>query len=161
MTTMLQSSPDAVARLSERQKQCLRLTFDRKTSKEIAALLGLGVGTVNTYIAEAIATLNARNRRHAAEILHDFEGEPDRPDRIQLQFTGVPNQHLPSEILDDSSGQWRSLLPIRQIRASGNDLSIFHRLLWAIGIAILCAIAFGMLAIGVRIVSDILRALLR
>ncbi|MBB5727123.1 DNA-binding CsgD family transcriptional regulator [Sphingomonas endophytica] len=148
-------------RLSERQRQCLRLIFDRKTSKEIASALGLSVGTVNTYISEAITTLGARNRRHAAELLHDFESKPTHPDKVQLHIIGVSEPPSSADSPVDSSSQYRRLLPVRQPGASGNDLSIFIRLFWPLAIAILCAIAFGMLAVGIRIVSDVLRAVLR
>ncbi|MBB6503185.1 DNA-binding CsgD family transcriptional regulator [Sphingomonas endophytica] len=153
--------PDNVRRLSERQKQCLRLIFDRKTSKEIASALGLSAGTVNTYISEAITTLGAGNRRHAAELLHNYESKASHPDKVQLHFIGVSEAASSSESPVDSSSQYRRLLPLRQSGASGNDLSIFCRLFWPLGIAILCAIAFGMLAVGIRIFSDLLCAVLR
>ncbi len=148
------------ARLSPRQKECLRLIFERKTSKEISSMLGLSVGTVNTYITESIAALEARNRRHAAEILHASENQ-SAPEKVQLHFLGVGDQTPIPEAEASNDGAWRRSLPFRQSGASGNDLSIFLRLVWPLGLAILCAVAFGMLAIGVRTVSDIARALLR
>jgi DNA-binding CsgD family transcriptional regulator len=60
--------------LTPRQVECLRLVWERRTSKEIAAELGLSKGTVDTYIFEAVGILGARNRREAAAMLFDAEG---------------------------------------------------------------------------------------
>ena len=160
------ASADAVARLSPRQKQCLRLTYQRRVTKEIAAELGLGVGTVNTYCTDAIAILGARNRRDAAEMLHAFEqagtGAPAAPGRVQLHSGGVP-QHgttgpsLPAETAID----WRSLLPLRRKGAPHNDLGLLLRLAWIPLLALAFAIGFGMLAIGLDVLSNVFRALRR
>ena len=66
-------------RLSPRQRECLRRVYLRSTSKEIATALDLGPGTVDTYITGAISTLKARNRRHAAELLHAYEETAGAP----------------------------------------------------------------------------------
>ena len=65
-----------VERLSPRQRECLRLAYQRRTTKEIARELGIRPGTVATYCSEAIAILGADNRRHAAELLHGLERAP-------------------------------------------------------------------------------------
>lgn len=57
----------AAASLSPRQRECLRLVWTRQaTSKEIAAELGISKSTVDSYIAEAVELLGARDRRDAA-----------------------------------------------------------------------------------------------
>ncbi len=149
-----------MTKLSPRQKQCLRLAFERKTSKEIAAELVLGVGTVNTYITEAISVLNARNRRHAAELLHTYEVTSRTPEKVQLQSEGVPEgpRHPPG---GEGSDGWRRFLPVRQKGAIGNDLGIFARLSWPILGGVIIATGFGMLAVGMRVLSDIFRFLLQ
>jgi DNA-binding CsgD family transcriptional regulator len=75
-------------RLSPRHRDCLRLVYERSTSKEIAGQLGIGPGTVDGYLAEAIAILGARNRREAAAMLHAHEGLSG-PCKLPPQFAGV------------------------------------------------------------------------
>ena len=154
---MERETPDAVARLSPRQKECLRIVYRRRTSKEIAAELGLSPGTVDTYCAEAVATLDARNRREAAEILHLSEsGAGDQtPSKVEPRPSGVTEAPsiLPPIGHGNSPADWRQLLPFRRKGAAHNDLPILARLGWIPGLAILAAIAFGMLASGLQVIS--------
>ena len=53
------------ARLTPRQRECLRHVYRLKTSKELALDLGLGVGTVDTYIREAVQQIFAEGGRLA------------------------------------------------------------------------------------------------
>jgi DNA-binding CsgD family transcriptional regulator len=57
-----------LAALSPRQKECLRLTAELKSSKEIGRELNMSQKTVDTHIAAAIKALGATNRRDAARI---------------------------------------------------------------------------------------------
>jgi DNA-binding CsgD family transcriptional regulator len=80
--------------LSPRQHECLRLSWERLTSKEIALRLALSPRTVDSYIAEAVEALGAADRREAARMVfgasppaaaaavadprNDYGGEPAR-----------------------------------------------------------------------------------
>jgi two-component system response regulator DesR len=57
--------------LFEREWVCLRLAGQGRTSSEIAALLGLSVGTVRNYLSEAIGKLGAGNRTQAARLARE------------------------------------------------------------------------------------------
>ncbi len=57
--------------LSERERVCLRLAGQGRTSPEIAAELGLSVGTVRNYLSEAIGKLGAGNRVEAARLARE------------------------------------------------------------------------------------------
>lgn len=57
--------------LSDRERVCLRLAGQGRTSPEIAAELGLSVGTVRNYLSEAIGKLGAGNRVEAARLARD------------------------------------------------------------------------------------------
>ncbi len=57
--------------LSERERVCLRLAGRGQTSPEIAAELGLSVGTVRNYLSEAIGKLGAGNRVEAARLARE------------------------------------------------------------------------------------------
>ncbi|MFN7400409.1 MAG: helix-turn-helix domain-containing protein [Sandaracinobacter sp.] len=63
----------ALARLTEPQRECLRLVMAGYKSKEIAHALGIGVDAVNKRIAGAKETLGAPSRFAAARQLAAFE----------------------------------------------------------------------------------------
>lgn len=63
----------AVARLTPRERECLRLT-GRMTSKDIARHLGISPHTVDERIGAAVKKLGASDRRAAARLLQDHEG---------------------------------------------------------------------------------------
>lgn len=66
-------TPERFALLTRRHRECLRGVKALKGSKEIAAELGLGKSTVDSYLAEAVRLLGARNRREAALALAEYE----------------------------------------------------------------------------------------
>jgi len=57
-----------VARLTDKQRQCMELVVMRKSSKEIARELGIAKPTVDQRIASARQILDARDRNEAALI---------------------------------------------------------------------------------------------
>ncbi len=65
----------ALSRLTEPQRECLRLVMAGYKSKEIAHALGIGVDAVNKRIAGAKETLGAPSRFAAARQLAAFEGQ--------------------------------------------------------------------------------------
>lgn len=145
-------------RLTPRQRECLRHVYRLKTSKEIALELGLGVGTVDTYISEAVAILRARNRRHAAELFYAFEDDPISPRKMQWENPGV-GRDLPDaspENAEPPSPSWARLLPLRTMGVSANDLDLYLRYFWLVLLAIALAVGFGMLAVGLDVLSRLL-----
>lgn len=73
-----------IAALTPRQKECLRLTAELKSSKEIGRELSMSQKTVDTHIAAAIKALGAANRRDAARIFSHNHND-DVPDKILRQ----------------------------------------------------------------------------
>ena len=150
-------TPPPVDRLSPRQRECLRLVYQRKSTKEIAVALGIAPGTVSTYLTEAVQLLGARNRRHACELLAAHEGAPPP------EIAGPPNQGVsaspPAAAIPDrdSTSPLRSMLPFRIKGAAGNDLDLVTRLMWIVLLAIAIAIAFGMLSVGLGVVTTLVR----
>lgn len=67
-----------VSRLTDKQRECLRLVVLRKSSKEIARELGIAKPTVDQRIANARQILGARNRDEAAIIFARGTGGYDR-----------------------------------------------------------------------------------
>ena len=142
-------------RLSPRMRECLRLVYRRRTTKEIAAALVLSPGTVDGYVAEAVRLLGARNRVEAAERLHAWEAVP--PSDFAPQSTGVVAVPLDQPVASDSGAGRRTPLPIRQQGATGNDLSILQRLGWILVLAIGIGIGIGGIANALRFASDVSR----
>jgi DNA-binding CsgD family transcriptional regulator len=79
----------AVARLSPRERECLRLVAQHMRSKEIGRRLGISSHTVDSYVNEARRRLEAVDRREAALMvmaaeapeaapLNDLGGRPSR-----------------------------------------------------------------------------------
>ena len=152
-------SGDLFERLSPRQRECLRWVYRRSTSKEIATELDLGVGTVDNYLAEAILTLQARNRRHAAELLHAHEEAAGAPCKFEFEKTGVAETG-PDETSRSPEAKpltWLQSLPFRTKGVPFNDLSPFLRFFWIVQLGIALAIGFGMLAVGLEVLSRILQ----
>ena len=55
-------------RLTVRQEQVLSLVAHGKTDKEIAVILGIGEGTVNTHMNMLMERLGADSRAHAVAL---------------------------------------------------------------------------------------------
>lgn len=146
-------------RLSPRQRECLRRVYLRSTSKEIATALDLGPGTVDTYITGAISTLKARNRRHAAELLHAYEETAGAPRKFEFEKAGVvePGPDETSRSSEAKPLTWLQSLPFRTKGVPFNDLSPFLRFFWIVQLGIALAIGFGMLAVGLEVLSRILQ----
>lgn len=154
---MTDDSDTLVARLSPRHRECLWHVFQRRTSKEIAAELGIGVGTVDSYISEAMAILGAANRRRAAEMLFG-KAVAAPPGKFEAGSPGVaePREHDPSPSQGLQVGEWQVLLPFRHKGVRRNDLRPIHRLFWLVFLVLAGAASFGMLAIGLEVISRFL-----
>lgn len=60
---------EAIARLTDRQKACLRLVGQGYTSKEIGRDLGISYTTVDTHVRVALEILRVDSRAEAARLL--------------------------------------------------------------------------------------------
>lgn len=80
-----------VARLTDKQRDCMRLVVMRKSSKEIARELGIAKPTVDQRVANARQILGARNRDEAAII---FSRGAQEYDRVIYDTARVPTNHL-------------------------------------------------------------------
>jgi DNA-binding CsgD family transcriptional regulator len=146
----------AAKRLSPRHWECLALVFKLRTSKDIAAELGIGVGTVNSYIAEAVTLLGAKNRRHAAALLFSSEIVAP-PEKLAPTFAGVESLavSLPPPGTNLQSSEVLVLLPFRSSGAKRNAFQPVRRFFWVLQIVFAFAIGFGMLLIGLEALSRI------
>lgn len=116
-----------IGRLSEGQKDCLRMVLAHMTSKEIARHLGVSSHTVDQRLRYAIRTLGARTRMQAALILAEAEHQSSQPFTsasadtqlacFELQDANSPERQLvhqshdlPSDLDRGSSSARRSAL---------------------------------------------------
>jgi DNA-binding CsgD family transcriptional regulator len=58
--------PEALARLTPRERQVLVWTAEGKSVPEISCILGISESTANFHVRNLIAKLRASNRAHAA-----------------------------------------------------------------------------------------------
>jgi DNA-binding CsgD family transcriptional regulator len=72
--TIDQTRASNVERLSEGQRECLRLVWQYHSSKEVARKLGISPHTVDQRIKRAISILGVGNRAEAARLLMLQEG---------------------------------------------------------------------------------------
>lgn len=173
-------TPERFALLTRRHRECLQGVKALKGSKEIATELGLGKSTVDSYLAEAVRLLGARNRRDAALALAEFEAlendqgieitEKPTPDKIIPDFTGLvpPPPPMPVPMAPDGSTvggavqgghaqvSSRLPLPIRRQGQLHNDMNLAERLFWVPTIAVALAIGFGMLATGLDVMTRVI-----
>lgn len=141
----------AVAKLTQREREVLRLITPWRGSDDAARELGISRETARTHIKNARAKLGGLTAPAAARVLAEVEGyHPTAGNRDW----GMPNALLAP--LPNEPRRWRQLLPLRQRGASGNDLNIAFRLLWIPVLAATLAIGFGMSAVGTKVVSDFL-----
>ena len=177
-------TPERFALLTRRHRECLRGVKALKGSKEIATELGLGKSTVDSYLAEAVRLLGARNRRDAAMALDEYEARTDAqandqvpekqeeatPHKIIPDFTGLDAEPSPVPLPMAPDGSTvggavqdghvhaspRLSLPVRRQGQTRNDMSMAERLLWVPTIAVALAIGFGMLATGLDVMTRVI-----
>lgn len=118
---------DAVAKLSDRQKQILRLLLQGHDAKSLAQLLQLSVHTVNEHLRDARRTLGASSSRAAARLLAEAEGRSD-----------------PKFIGDEKFGVEQEACDMRRLRPQGERHSLYFFAGGAIMVLLLLA-AFGAL----------------
>lgn len=83
----------AIQRLTERQKDCLRLVAQGYTSKEIGRALELSPSTVDNHILTAVQAVNATSRGAAARSLAGLETRQKMP-RESLALAESPRSGL-------------------------------------------------------------------
>lgn len=174
--------PDRIERLTDKQRECLRLVFMHRSSKEIARTLGIGADAVDQRIKTAMRTLDVETRIDAARLLAEHEGLGPYQ-RLVYQMpdvvpAGFPASHGPrstergwaasepfeaavrEEQMAFQSLQWR---PARALpfplpfdgEKERNELRPWQRLAWIIAIAIGTAIGFGAFLTGLQSLAEL------
>jgi DNA-binding CsgD family transcriptional regulator len=162
---------DPVARLSEGQRECLRMVYRHMETKEIARVLGISPDGVTQRIKTAMRILGVDRRRDAALILAEAEGTESYPPLVypprDIATAPDPATFAPSTggeqsgssgeaMREEQAAFWTappspgSAMPFPKGGARPNDLGAWIRLAWIAGIAIGIALAFGALVAGVE-----------
>ena len=130
---------DRIARLTEQQRVCLRLVYAHMTSKEIAPLLGIEPGSVDQHIKAAMRVLGVGDRRAAARMLAEHEGnrEQSAPSGISMQEEQMAFRVEPPRL--------EPLLPLPYEGLRPTHVGLMKRLAWIAAIAIGIVFAFGAL----------------
>lgn len=159
-------SADRFARVTEAQRECLRLVRAQHNSKAIAQRLGISPFTVDKRLARAVATLGVTSRFEAARLLSDHEQEPGY-ERLAYQS---PDIVLPAEPVELAASEeltsvgvglrehspW---LPLRPQGARQNTLTVWQRLAWIGMIPAGLAVAVGMLGFALSVAGKLLQLL--
>ncbi|MEG3088389.1 helix-turn-helix transcriptional regulator [Sphingomonas sp. PB4P5] len=150
-------------RVTEPQRECLRLVLTRHNSKEIAQTLGVSPVTVDKRIGRAVGTLGVATRFEAARLLALHEGgtyqplvyqPPDIVLPVDSAITGASEALAPTGDSDAAGAGW---LPLRPRGGRYNTLTVWQRLLWIFTIPAALAVAVGMLGFGLSVVGKILQ----
>ena len=95
-----------IERLTERQKEILRLLSCGHDAKSAAAELGISVYTVNDHISEARKHLGASSSRTAARLFADFEGALPRNKGPYRLGVSSQSDHRATFALSDAWRRW-------------------------------------------------------
>lgn len=168
-------------RLTDKQRECLRLVYAHMSSKEIAPLLGVEPGTVDQYVKAAMRILGVSDRRAAARMLAEQEDRTVQPlvyQPLDIAVVGDPamlgastegrreaqsggamrEERAVFEVLPSPSPDTLKLpLPIRGGRPS--DLSTAKRLGWIFGLILLIALTFAFFVTGFEALTRLGRML--
>jgi len=168
-------------RLTDKQRDCLRLVYVHLSSKEIAPRLGVEPGTVDQYIKAAMRTLGVSERRHAAQMLAEHEARTCQPLVYQpLDIALAPDlatfrgstEGLRSAQSDQSVREAAAIVrpfpppdqdapkwsfPIG--RGEPDRLGVAKRLGWIFALILLIVLGFGLFVSGLEALSRLGRAL--
>lgn len=177
-------SRNRVARLTEGQRDVLRMVNRHMETKEIARALGISPDGVNQRIKTAMRTLGVNKRRDAALLLAGAEDIEAYQPQVHQPLDIVPGPVSATFPLSTESGQepgpaaigvmreeqaafeagpqlrqrrFRLPLPVRGGRP--DDLNALQRLGWIFGAMLLIALAFGVFLAGMEALSRLGRTL--
>lgn len=165
-----------LARLTEKQRECLRLVSRHQSSKMMAPLLGITPEAVDQRLKTAVRLLGVASRYEAALLLAEHEGGPtyqrtvyDAPDLAGPAASGTVSasegdRRSEGDRLEEERAVYEppapiqprsSRLPLPMERGRRNDLGLWQRLAWVVAIAIGAALSFGAFLAGLRALAQL------
>lgn len=141
-------------RLTDRQKDCLRLVAQGFTSKEIGRRLGISHATVDNHMRAALEVLQVESRAEAARILAAAEtGQPltSQPPRLAepTELAAIQPSADPPRRL------WRMAVP--PVGGTRNELSMEAKVFAILRVAALGFSSLAILTIGIATLLWLLR----
>ncbi|WP_343343841.1 helix-turn-helix transcriptional regulator [Sphingomicrobium sp. XHP0239] len=173
----------AVERLSDGQKEVLRLVAAHHNSKEIASILDISPHTVDQRVRQSLSILGVSRRQQAARLLAEAEAAPgeDPYQRLIHQSPHMAESLIPAETDEaigheirhagraGSSGAEASIserdveerrfslpLPFATRDRPHNEMGVAARLGWIVLIAIGASFSAGMYMAGLESLSRFL-----
>ena len=171
-----------IARLTPGQLECLGLTFQHLSSKEIAARLSISSHTVDQRIRQALHTLGVERRSEAARMVAAAGALPRQYQRLIHQpphIDASPGDRHQDEAVSHqirhadraggigpvvvtteqtSAERWFPLpLPFATRSQPRNQMSVGSRLLWIVIIAMGATFSVGMYLAGLESLSRMLQ----
>ncbi|MEP3227082.1 MAG: helix-turn-helix transcriptional regulator [Parasphingorhabdus sp.] len=146
---------ERVAKLTEKQRECLHLVVQRKSSKEIARILDISKPAVDQRLDGARRTLDVMTRDEAAIIFARAVGGYDRiiydpaylPSAAEIGARANQGEQTQSTMLEEAAVPYDfksnhdSSLWMQALKEPGGDLGTIQRL------AIIVGMTVGILAI--------------
>ncbi len=145
-----------IERLTDRQKECLRLVAKGYTSKEIGRFLSLSPSTVDNHILTAMQIVEAQNRAEAGRMLSDEENRqnlPSQPEPLADAQYSSPTTNAAVQRPIRLMNNYASFIP--PIGGQNNDLGQTER---TIKILQLSAISLTILVSLVLLIAGALKA---
>ena len=138
---------ERIDRLTERQKDCLRLVGDGFTSKEIAPKLGISSATVDNHIRAALEILQVASRAEAARVLGAASQRLTSQSADLVEPTGDAAIDLSAE------GQVQSWIKrfIPPLGGQRNTLGSEHKIFAIVMVAVLSLTSVIILALAVAV----------
>lgn len=132
---------EAVQRLTERQKDCLRLVAQGYTSKEIGRALALSPSTVDNHILAAVQATGSLSRGNAARLLAQNELRQNLPRELQGLAESAAAAPLEVRTAAQTSAIWdRRFWSLPPIGGRKNELGAAET---TIGIIQVAVVGFG------------------
>ncbi|WP_066793487.1 helix-turn-helix domain-containing protein [Sphingomonas soli] len=140
---------DAIDRLTERQKACLRLVGQAYTSKEIGRRLGISPATVDNHVRAALEILQVESRAEAARLLLAREAGQSltsQPPALADPLRSPPLLSLPDP---PQHRWWQRLVP--PLGGTRNDLSWESKNAAILRIALFGFVVLMLMTLGIAI----------
>jgi DNA-binding CsgD family transcriptional regulator len=154
---------DSFERLTDAQRECLRLVFTHHSTKEMAVLLGISPSAVDKRIERAVQIIGASSRFAAARMLVESEASGGGVDRLTWQTSDVPSGPVAEQLgtADGPRGFVGRLFGLRSgpdaFGRARNQVPKLYRLGVVLALMLLIAMtAVAMLTVG-RTLSDFMQ----
>jgi DNA-binding CsgD family transcriptional regulator len=167
---------DLMKKLSEGQRDCLRLVNQHRSSKEIARILQISRHTVDQRLALACRILNSGSRREAARLFAAYDpiiyelpyiadGALDAPAFPHIDYREGQQEQNRNQVVQDTDAPYFThdlintrhfALPFPLNRGDQNDLTNRQRMTWAAVIFVASILVSGILIVALEALGRLL-----